>query len=223
MPQWYPFFLSLGFISANIKIMKHSYFIIQSIKQPARQVYQTLSSGVFLSIFLSVGVLITGLLYSACASVSKIEIASAPMHTKTVLEKHMESLVDGYPIKRMIPYIATHNQTSVAFLVAIAKKESNWGKRVPVDEEGKDCYNYWGYRGAGSRGIEMGHGCFGSPKEAIRVVGARIDTLVNKYGLVTPEEFIVWKCGWNCDGHSNESVSKWISDVDIYFDKVNKS
>ncbi len=203
--------------------MKHSYFSLQSIKKPAKKTVQTLSSEVFLGVFLSLSILISGLLYYSCMSVSRIEFVSVPLKTKTVLEERIESLVDGYPIQKMIPYIATHDQTSAAFLVAIAKKESNWGKRIPVDKNGKDCFNYWGYRGAGSRGIEMGHGCFGSPREAIHIVGARIDTLVNTYGLVTPEDFIVWKCGWNCNGHSNESVHKWISDVDIYFDKMNKS
>jgi hypothetical protein len=46
----------------------------------------------------------------------------------------------------MAPYISEQNQDTAAFIVGIAKKESNWGKRVPK-REGKDCYNYWGYRG----------------------------------------------------------------------------
>jgi hypothetical protein len=67
----------------------------------------------------------------------------------------------------------------------------------------------------------MGHGCFGSPEEAIGIVGGRLDTLVQEYNFRTSAEMVVWKCGWSCDGHSSQSVKKWISDVGFYFDKVN--
>lgn len=200
---------------------------IEPIKQadtPSSLMTLRLSSSACFSVFLALSLLISGLLYGASFRVSHMAIASPPpINPNARLERSVHRVVNGYPIEAMIPYIAEHKKVTAAFLVAIAKKESNWGKRIPRSEDGADCYNYWGYKGAGSRGIEMGHGCFGSPEEAIAVVGKRIDTLVNEYKFTTPEELIVWKCGWSCDGHSNQSVKKWISDVKIYFNKVNKS
>ncbi|MDP3956916.1 MAG: hypothetical protein Q8Q10_00245 [bacterium] len=183
-----------------------------------------LSSSACFSVFLGLSLLIAGLLYTASYRVSHMAIVS-PVATNpnARLERNVRKVVTGYPIEEMIPYIAEHKKVTAAFLVGIAKKESNWGKRVPRSEDGADCFNYWGYRGAGSRGMAMGHGCFGSREEAIAVVSKRIDTLVNEYHFDTPEELIVWKCGWNCDGHSPTSVRKWISDVKIYFNKVNKT
>ena len=180
-----------------------------------------LSSKVCFGIFSSLSIVIAGLLYGACLRVSAMVIAAVPARNPhAALENHVRKVVSGYPIEAMTPYIAQHDKITAAFLVGIAKKESNWGKRVPRSDDGSDCFNYWGYRGAGSRGIAMGHGCFGSREEAINVVGKRIDTLVKEYHFNTPEELIVWKCGWNCSGHSDKSVKKWISDVKIYFNKV---
>lgn len=179
---------------------------------------------VFFAIVLSLGVGISGLLYGASYRVSAMHIPTpVSVNPHAVLESDVREVVTGFPIEAMAPYIAKHNKTVAAFLVGIAKKESNWGKRIPVDSDGADCYNYWGYKGAGSRGTAMGHGCFGSPEEAIGIVGGRLDTFVLKYKFDTPEDLIVWKCGWNCDTHSKESVRKWISDVGIYFDKVKKN
>lgn len=180
-----------------------------------------LSHNMFFGIILLLSLVIGSLLYGACLSVSRMEIVLPPSNPNIVLENNVRSVVNGYPIEAMIPYIAEHDRTTAAFLVGIAKKESNWGKRIPRDESGADCFNYWGWRGAGSRGIEMGHGCFGSPEEAIGIVGGRLDTLIQKYKRDTPAEMIVWKCGSNCAGHSPESVRKWISDVSLYFKKIN--
>jgi len=180
-----------------------------------------LSSSACFSIFLALSILITGLLYSASYRVSHMAIVSpVAINPNAQLERSVRKVVNGYPIEEMTPYIAEHKKVTAAFLVGIAKKESNWGKRIPRSEDGADCYNYWGYRGEGSRGMAMGHGCFGSREEAIAVVSKRIDALVDEYKFDTPEELIVWKCGWNCDGHSRESVKKWISDVKFYFNKV---
>jgi hypothetical protein len=165
---------------------------------------------------------ISVLLYGACFHVSAMAVPVAFVSDRQmILEHSVRKVVSGYPIEAMVPYIAEQQKITAAFLVGIAKKESNWGKRVPVDKEGADCFNYWGYKGAGSRGVEMGHGCFGSPEEAIGIVGGRLDTLVQEYKFRTSAEMIVWKCGWSCDGHSSQSVKKWISDVGFYFDKVN--
>lgn len=191
-------------------------------KQPVSLASMQLSFNVFFGIIVSLSLLIAGLLYGACLRVSTLQIAWPTVPDRQMmLEHNVRKVVDGYPIETMAPYIAERKKVTAAFLIGIAKKESNWGKRVPVDETGADCFNYWGYKGAGSRGVEMGHGCFGSPEEAIGIVGGRLDTLIREYKFRTPAEMVVWKCGWSCDGHSSQSVKKWISDVGFYFDKVN--
>ncbi|TXI33797.1 MAG: hypothetical protein E6Q53_02370 [Candidatus Moraniibacteriota bacterium] len=182
----------------------------------------SLSTDTFYGAFLSLAAVVTVLLYGASGAVANTEIAITPVINprQVMLENKVEKLVGDYPIAQMAEIIAKQDKTTAAFLVGIAKKESNWGKRVPRAEDGSDCYNYWGYRGAGSRGIAMGHGCFGSPEEAVGVVGGRIDTLVHEYNFRTAAEMVVWKCGWSCDGHSNQSVKKWIADVALYKQKI---
>lgn len=137
----------------------------------------------------------------------------------TPLEKNIKKMVFGYPIEKMVPYISTQEKKTAAFLVSIAKKESNWGKYSPK-LNGKDCYNYWGYRGQSENMTPSGYTCFRNPRQAVNVVGGRISDLINDSELSTPAEMIVWKCGWNCAGHSDESVSKWIADVGLYYNKV---
>ena len=134
------------------------------------------------------------------------------------LENRINTLVGDYPIKEMSPYIEEYNSTVAGLIVGIAKKESNWGKHAPF-KNGKICYNYWGYKGAGSRGSALGYGCFAIPEEAIQTIGNRIQELVEQ-GLITPAKMIVWKCGRSCAGHSDYSVKKWISDVDLYYNKI---
>jgi hypothetical protein len=65
-----------------------------------------------------------------------------------------------------------------------------------------------------------GHTCFNSRKDAIDTVANRIDKLVNSERLNTPAKLIVWKCGFSCEGHSRESVQKWIADVDAYYSEM---
>lgn len=139
------------------------------------------------------------------------------------LEDEIRSLVSGYPIEAMAPFIASYDREIAALLVGIAKKESDWGEHVPLDAAGEDCYNYWGYKGAGTRGIGMGHGCFGDPEEAVRMVGNRLVELVAMRNTSDPENMIIWKCGSSCAGHSPESVRKWIADVSLYYDKLVRS
>jgi len=136
------------------------------------------------------------------------------------LGKVIYEMTVGYPIEQMIPIIATFDREVAALIVGIAKKESNWGKRVPVDLSGADCFNYWGYKGAGARGVEMGHGCFGSGEEAVLAVGNRLKKLVELRKTSEPKNMIIWKCGSSCAGHSDESVKKWISDVDMYYNQI---
>jgi hypothetical protein len=134
-------------------------------------------------------------------------------------ENRLYDVVGNAPIKEMVPYIAQHDQRVAALIVGIAKKESNWGSASP-SKNGSTCYNYWGYKGAGTRGTAMGYGCFASAEEGVSVIGKRIGDLVNK-NLNTPSKMIVWKCGSAaCAGHDPQSVRKWISDVDMYYRKV---
>ncbi len=180
-----------------------------------------LSANVFYGTFLSVAVLVAGLLYGAGNQVASEKLVFPDGNMRQlVLESRVRKMVTGFPIEAMTALISQQNKTTAAFLVGIAKKESNWGKRVPRADDGSDCFNYWGYRGAGSRGIAMGHGCFGSPEEAVGIVGGRLDTFVNEYHFRTAQDLIVWKCGWSCAGHSKTSVKKWISDVGYYTKKI---
>lgn len=136
---------------------------------------------------------------------------------KEDLEAEINKIVDGTPMKKMTPLIAQLDNRVAAFMVAIAKKESNLGMRVPV-LNGEDCYNYWGYRGIRERMGTGGHTCFDSPKDAVETVARRIGELV-KADIDTPQEMVIWKCGSSCEGHSDYSVEKWISDVEMYYDK----
>lgn len=136
------------------------------------------------------------------------------------LRATIESMTTGYPLAVMAPTIAEYDKEVAALIVGIAKKESNWGKRVPVDQSGADCYNYWGFKGAGARGVAMGHGCFGTPEEAVRAVGNRIAELVALRKTSEPKNFTIWKCGSSCATHSPESVRKWIADVDLYYRQI---
>jgi hypothetical protein len=136
-------------------------------------------------------------------------------------EKEVWKMVEGYPIEKMVPYILEQDRTVAAFLIGIAKKESNWGKRKPV-LNGQDCYNYWGYRGIRERMGSGGHTCFDSPRDAVETVSKRLKWLVEEQNRNTPSKMIIWKCGSSCAGHAPGSPEKWISDVSMYFDRLNK-
>jgi len=134
-------------------------------------------------------------------------------------EEAAREMVAGYPIEKMLPYIFEQERIVAAYLIAIAKKESAWGKRVPV-YKGEDCFNYWGYRGKRKVMGSGGHTCFDSPRDAVETVGERVKWFVKQKGYDTPEKLVVWKCGYSCEGHSPTSVKKWISDIDMYFSKL---
>ena len=140
---------------------------------------------------------------------------------KIAAEQQITEMLQGYPMEKMIPALMKEDLRVAAFVISIAKKESNWGKRVP-HLNGKDCYNYWGYRGGGERVAPGGYTCFDSPEEAVQVISARITKLVDDKGLNSPDKMIVWKCGSSCAGHSSEGVRKWIADVSLYFNKIVK-
>ncbi len=137
---------------------------------------------------------------------------------KQEMEAVMQEMLAGYPMEQMIPAILEKDPQTIAFLVSIAKKESNWGKRSPKHNE-MDCFNYWGYKGPNRVG-SGGHSCFESPEEAVDIVAKRITYLVEEQQLDTPAKMIVWKCGSTCAGHSRFGVRKWISDVSLYFKKL---
>lgn len=139
--------------------------------------------------------------------------------TKEKYEESIRNMVKGYPVEAMLPYIFEQDRLTAAFLIGIAKKESNWGKRVPVLED-QDCFNYWGYRGVRRMMGSGGHTCFNSREDAVETVAKRLEKLIHSEKLDTPEKMIIWKCGYSCQGHGRESVKKWISDVDMYFSQL---
>jgi hypothetical protein len=200
------------------QILKTNLSFVESIPDLSRV---RLSGDIFYGVFIGLALLLSGLIMG---SANRVEAVSETVETIPLsemrLERDVAKMVDGYPIEAMLPYIVKHDRNTAAFIIGIAKKESNWGKRIPVTENGEDCYNYWGYRGEGSRGIAMGHGCFGSKKEAVRVISQRIDTLMKEYHRDTAEEMVVWKCGYSCAAQNPESVEKWIDDVGYYADQV---
>ncbi len=133
-------------------------------------------------------------------------------------EQKYQSLISGSPLEKMLPFIAKCDSETAAYLIAIAKKESDWGEYSPK-KGGNDCFNYWGYRGDYNP-TDSGYSCFDSAEQAIAVVGARIRELLDRR-IDTPEKMVVWKCGTSCAGHDPEGVRKWISDVALYYGKAN--
>ena len=179
--------------------------------------------GRILVLVVSIIFVITGMFFLNVVNSLKPDRSIAypvPAKKNTALAEEITKLVQGYPIEKMTPYIAKQNPKTAAFLIAIAKKESNWGKRVPV-LAGKDCYNYWGFRLQTDRMGSGGHTCFNSPKEAVDTVSARMDEMINEENMNSPKDMIVWKCGYGCqDEAKTPSEQKWISDVNFYYDKL---
>ncbi len=136
---------------------------------------------------------------------------------KLVKEKRNE-LVSGYPIEEMLPYIDKYGPQVASFLIAIAKKESDWGQYSPKKDE-EDCFNYWGYRGTENQ-TTSGYSCFDNPKQAIDVVGGRIQRLLENK-IDTPEKMILWKCGSSCPKQGSSDVQNWIANVRLYYEKWN--
>lgn len=127
------------------------------------------------------------------------------------------AIVGDAPIKEMIPFIAKRNKHTAAFLIAIAKKESGLGEHAP-SLDGRDCHNYWGYKGSAGRGSSLGYACFADAEEAIEIVGNRIDVLVSK-DRTTPARMVdTWKCGTSCKG--DPGAPSWVSTVSLYFEKI---
>ena len=138
----------------------------------------------------------------------------------SIEEIRMKKMVKGQPISKMIPHITKKHPETARFLIAIAKKESNWGKYSPKKGK-KECFNYWGYRGM-QNPTSSGYSCFDSEKQAVDVVGRRLDELIEQ-GIDTPEKMVIWKCGGNCAENPNQSEEKWIRDVGYYYKRINSS
>lgn len=141
--------------------------------------------------------------------------SSAVPLPNTPLAAQAREMVKGYPIEKMLPYILQQDPEVAKYLIAIAKQESQWGRRVPK-LDGKDCYNYWGYRGQRARMGTGGHTCFDSPQDAVRTVGKRLHTLIYDNNRTTARKLIVWKCGTACADHDAPGVRRWIDVVDAY-------
>jgi hypothetical protein len=139
---------------------------------------------------------------------------------KEKLKKELAVLVEGHPIEMMIPYIVRKDQKTVAYLIGIAKKESNWGKRHPV-LAGVDCYNYWGFRAKQDRMGSGGHTCFDNPREAVDVVSKRITEIIDRNEAESAKDLLVWKCGSDCSITGGQAAAdKWVEDVDFYAEKL---
>jgi hypothetical protein len=161
-----------------------------------------------------------GLVKEICQSPRSLVLCEGLKEKGDVLgERKIKEMVSGHPMEKMAPYLAKENSQTASFLIAIAKKESNWGKRSP-QKSGRDCYNYWGYRG-GYKPTESGYSCFDSPEQAVEAVGGRIDSLIGKK-IDTPAEMVVWKCGSDCEAAGGQAAAKkWIADVGLYYRKLN--
>lgn len=136
---------------------------------------------------------------------------------QAVLEKKMREMVAGYPIEKMVPRIAEKSPIVAAFMISIARQESEWGKHVPL-YQGEDCWNYWGWRGKNPVGTG-GHTCFDSPEDAVDTVAKRLEFLVGNQKLNTPAKMIIWKCG-DCSWDNQRDMQQWISAVNMYFQKL---
>ncbi len=140
--------------------------------------------------------------------------------TNKQLEDEIAEMTKGYPIEKMAPYIAQQDRMVAAFMVGIAKQESSWGVHVPVDSEGNDCYNYWGYRGKRAKMGTGGHTCFDSRQDAVETVAKRLQFLVSQEKMTTPGKMVVvWKCGYDCSWDKKENVLRWVDSVNYYFNK----
>lgn len=178
--------------------------------------YRSLKLANYFYIFLFAISIIYGLLiFSYARKMNREYVPSTPPPTE--FEKEIRDLTKDSPLGKMTPFIAKKDKKVATFLVAIGKKESNWGKFSPK-KNGKDCFNYWGYRGP-ENPTASGYSCFHSRRQAVDVVGGRIEDLINQ-DIDTPKELAVWKCGRSCTWDNPQNVQKWIQDVDYYYKKI---
>jgi len=185
------------------------------------------SRGRILALIISIIFMTTGMVFTNVFNIindqsGKVAGASTETQIGSKLERGIKKMVKGYPIEKMAPYIAKKDPQTAAFLVAIAKKESNWGKRRPV-LNGQDCFNYWGFRLQSEKMGSGGHTCFDSPKQAVNTVAERLDELIQEEKINSPNEMVVWKCGYGCqDEEKDKSELKWIKDVSYYYNELER-
>lgn len=154
--------------------------------------------------------------------IEKGAIENKKAQEEAEFENKIREMVKGRPIEDMVPYIVKKDKIVAAFMIAIARKESSWGVRVPV-LNGQDCYNYWGYRSQRKLMGTGGHTCFNSRKDAVDTVAKRLKTLAIDNEKNTPAKMVLWKCGSNCEATGGQAAAdKWIEDVDEIFKKLNK-
>jgi hypothetical protein len=177
----------------------------------------------FMYVFLFlISFIYAGLLWAndySLKSISAYKIPPQKSNFDAELKMKIDNMTEGHPIHEMSKYISQQDPKVASYLIAIAKKESNWGRYSPK-KDGRDCYNYWGFRKNYNKTLS-GYACFSSKKEAVNMVGKRISELIGQ-DIETPSEMVVWKCGRSCDGHSQASVKKWIADVSYYYKKISK-
>jgi len=147
----------------------------------------------------------------------EIDSAEAPFAEEEKDNALNYEMLVGYPIEQMIPSIRKQDENIAGLLVAIAKKESDWGKYSP-SIAGQDCFNYWGLKGRG-RTVGSGYRCFNSPDEAVQAVSDKIGAFVAK-GMDTPAKLVVWKCGSSCASHDPKDVQRWVGDINKYLQLI---
>lgn len=182
------------------------------------QVSTRLGASFLLSLTLFITVLLVGNAFQIERTAAQVP-NSVKSYRQEVWENHIARMTTGYPIAKMLPNIFQYDHKTVAYIIGIGKKESNWGKISPTQYD-EDCYNYWGYTAPGTRGLAAGHGCFGSREEAVQSVANQLETYLYEDQYQTPKQLVVWKCGYTCAGHSPTAVRKWISDVAYYTDQL---
>lgn len=172
----------------------------------------------FFYIFLiTISLVYAGLFWSMAREIDREYRRNIQSSAPVEFQNKISNLTKGYPIERMAPFIASRDKKVATFLVSIAKKESNWG-RVSPKKGGKECWNFWGYRGTYNQ-TASGYSCFDSPQQAVRVVGGRMQELVDQ-DLDTPRKIAVWKCGYDCSWDNPAQINKWVSDVGFYYQKI---
>ena len=74
------------------------------------------------------------------------------------LKEDVAGIVKNTPMDAMVDAISEKPRPVAAFIVGIAMKESKFGVYSPK-KGGRDCYNYWGFKGGGTT-VAGGYSCF---------------------------------------------------------------
>jgi hypothetical protein len=146
----------------------------------------------------------------------KIKIPTSATEENRKNDLNYDLLV-GYPIEQMVPFIEKQDRNIASLVVAIAKKESDWGRYSPR-LAGQDCFNYWGLKGKG-RTVGSGYRCFETREEAVQAVSDKLGEFAAK-GMDTPAKLLVWKCGPSCASHDPKDVQRWVGDINKYWQLI---